>query len=192
MNRVEFLRELKKTISSMTSSEKEDIVRDYEEHFDAGSREGKTEEEIARALGNPRVIGRAYKMDTLLQEGEKKHTFGSTTRAVFASLGLGIFNAIFVVGPYAGLVGALAGLWAASFAIAAGGFAAVLAVPFRFLLPSFVSLGGMSPLFVLFTGIGVCALGVLTAIGMVKLSKCFFAMTVRYLRFNLRVIRKEA
>lgn len=192
MKRVEFIKELKKTISRMTSSEREDILRDYEEHFDAGSRDGKTEEEIARALGNPRVIGRAYKMDTLLQEGEKKHSFGSTTRAVFASLGLGVFNVLFVLGPYAGLVGVLAGLWAASFTIAAAGFGAVLAVPFRFLLPSFVSLGGMSPLFVLFAGIGVCALGLLAAIGMVKLSKLFFAITVRYLRFNLRVIRKEA
>ena len=189
MNRVEFIRLLKKSLVKLPPSEVEDIVRDYEEHFDAGARKGKTEEEIAKALGNPRTIGKAYRMDTLLQS-DKNHTLRSTTRAVFASLGLGLFNVIFVLGPYAGLLGALAGLWAASIALAASGFAVTLAVPFGFLMPSFVHLGGMSPLFLLFAGIGVCATGILAVIGMIRLSKLFFELTVRYLRFNLRVIRK--
>ena len=38
---------------------------------------------------------------------------------------------------------------------------------------------------------GVCALGLLSIIGLVRLSKWFFQLTVKYLKFNLRVIRKE-
>ncbi|MBN2323568.1 MAG: DUF1700 domain-containing protein [Spirochaetes bacterium] len=191
MNRMEFIRSLEKSLSKLPPTEVEDIVRDYEEHFDAGMQKGKTEEEIAQALGNPRMIGKVYRMDSLLQE-EKKHTFQSTTRAVFASLGLGLFNVIFVLGPYAGLLGVLAGLWAASAALAACGFAVTISVPFGLLLPSIVRLSGISPVFLLFTGIGVCATGILAVIGMMKLSALFFEMTVRYLRFNLRVIKKEA
>ncbi len=191
MNREEFLKSLKNTIWRLHASEVEDIIRDYEEHFDSGIAEGKSEEDIARALGNPRVIGRAYRMDVLLKEGERKGTFGSITRAVLATLGLGLFNAIFVIGPYFGLVGALAGLWGAGIGLTASGLGAVIAVIFRPLLPAFIGFGGVSPVFFVLAGIGVCALGLLSIIGLVKLSKWFFLLTVRYLKFNLRVIRKE-
>lgn len=57
--------------------------------------------------------------------------------------------------------------------------------------PAFISLGGLSIPFLIFAGIGISALGLLSVIGMWKLSQLFFRMTARYVQFNLRIIKKQ-
>lgn len=65
MQRREFIREIKENLAGkMTEKEIQEIVYDYEEYFDAGIREGKTEEEICSELGSPARITR-----TILEEG---------------------------------------------------------------------------------------------------------------------------
>jgi uncharacterized membrane protein len=59
------------------------------------------------------------------------------------------------------------------------------------LFPASISLGGLSIPFLIFAGIGIGALGLLSVIGMWKLSQLFFRMTAKYVQCNLRIIKKQ-
>lgn len=53
MTRKEFLTALDQYLVTLSAEEKSDIISDYEEHFRVGLENGKTEAEIAAALGSP-------------------------------------------------------------------------------------------------------------------------------------------
>ena len=191
MNKQEFMRKLGKSISGLPETEKQELLADYEEHFQNAIADGKTEEEIARALGNPNQIGRGMELEGLLGDGQTEGRGKRIIRALFASTSLGFFNVLFIVGPYAALVGGLIGLWAGAGALALAGVATILALIVAPLFPAIIFIGGINIAALVFACIGVSALGVLAVIGMWKLTKLFFEMTRRYVLFNLRIVKGE-
>lgn len=56
----EFLSEFSASLKHMRPDEKEDILQDFREHFEIGKESGKTEQEIADELGDPRQLARMY------------------------------------------------------------------------------------------------------------------------------------
>ena len=152
-----------------------------------------SEEEIAQALGTPRVIGSAYAIDALLEEPAEggQPRAASVLRAVFASLSLTVFNVIFILGPFLGLVGVLVGLWATAVALGASGLAVVVSPIVALAVPGIVALGGMSAPFLVFAGIGLAGLGALAAIGMVLLTRLFVRGTAAYVRLNARIVTRR-
>jgi uncharacterized membrane protein len=191
MTQEKFLGQLKRSLSGLPAEEKRDILYDYEEHFRIGREEGKSEEQIADSLGNPRILGRSFRIESLLEESKKGNRAANVLRAVFASLSLGFFNVIITVPVYAGLVAALVSLWAGAVSLAVTGVAVILAVILQPLLPAFINLGGMSIPFLIFASIGISALGLLSLIGMWRLSQWFLMITGKYVTFNLRIIKKQ-
>ncbi|MCD6342197.1 MAG: DUF1700 domain-containing protein, partial [Spirochaetaceae bacterium] len=123
----------------------------------------------------------------------RETTAGNVMRISMVSLSLLIFNAIVVVGPYAGLVGAMAGLWAAAVSILASGAAVILFVPLEPLLRIWLPIehiaGVMPRIAVFFGGIALAALGALAVIGMIYLSRWFVIGTVKYVRMTRRIIK---
>jgi len=189
MKKEDFLSQLHRALGRMSESEKKEILYDYEEHFRMGAVEGKGEEEICRSLGSPRALGRSYAIESLPDRPEEGH--GSATlalRAVLASVSLGFFNIVIVLGPFLGLVGVMIGLWAAAAAIALCGAAVVLAVPLWPMLPFLPGLSVLQGFFCFFTGTALAALGLLAVIGMWKLSLLFVRATVAYVKFNARIV----
>ncbi len=192
MNKETFLDELKRSLGRMPESEKKEVLYDYEEHFRMGTAEGKSEEQVAQSLGNPRLIGRSYVIDAMLEERDGgRVAAGSVVRALFASISLTFFNLIFILGPFVGLVGVMIGLWAAAISLPIAGVAAVLSPIGALIVPQYVSLGGFTPLLWVFTGIGVAALGVLAVIGMLLLSRLFVEMIAGYVKFNVRIVTRR-
>ncbi len=191
MNKEQFLSQLRRSLSGIPEEEKKEILYDYEEHFSSGLENGQEEEEIARSLGNPRVLGKSYRIESLLDEQRGGHRASNILRAVFASLSLGFFNVIITIPLFAGLFGVLAGLWAGAVSLAVSGVAVLVGLMLQPLFPAFIGLGGLSIPFLIFAGIGISALGLLSVIGMWKLSQLFFRMTARYVQFNLRIIKKQ-
>jgi uncharacterized membrane protein len=190
MKQEQFLTQLRKTLGRTPEADRREILADYEEHFRVGISEGRTEEEIARALGNPTAIGRAFQIEMLADNTRTGWKPADVFRAVFASISLGFFNIIVVLGPFLGLVGILIGMWAvvAALGIAGiGGIAGAVAGPFL-QSPLGFSLTVGNVLFLLFAGIAAAALGVLAAIGMAWVTRQFFVLTARYLTFNARII----
>ena len=190
MNKEQFLDELRRSLSGIPEQEKKEILYDYEEHFRSASENGQEEGEIARSLGNPRVLGRSYRIESLLDRERGGRRASNILRAVFASLSLGFFNVIITIPLFAGLFAGLAGLWAGAVSLAVSGLAVIVGLILQPLLPAFISLGGLSIPFLIFAGIGIAALGVLAVIGMWKLSQLFFRMTALYVQFNVRIIKR--
>ena len=187
MNKSEFLKELSRSLNNIPEHEKNDILFDYEEHFSVGLEAGRTEEEIAKSLGDPNTLSKQINVNYMIDKAEQKSTAGNIFRAVFASVGLGFFNLIFVLGPFLGLVGVLLGIWATSIALSFSGVALFLGTFFRSLLPYIVNIP-FSFLVSLFLSIGFTSLGVLTVIGSYYLTKSFYMLTVKYLKMNLKII----
>jgi uncharacterized membrane protein len=188
MNREQFLARLGRALGGMSAAEKREILADYEEHFRSGLAEGRSEEEIARALGNPAALGGSYRVESLTDASRQGWGAANVTRAVFASLSLGLFNAIIVLGPFVGLLGVLAGLWAAAGSIAVAGAACMLGAIVGPFLPYLAGVTVWEALFVFFAGVALAALGLLAVLGMVALTRWFTVLVARYVRFNARII----
>ena len=193
MSKERFLQELRRSLGRMTDGERREIFSDYEEHFRMGVAEGKNEDEIARSLGNPRIIGKSYAIDALLEDPKAGGRVAATfvLRAVFVSVSLTFFNVLFMLGPFLALVGVMAGLWAAAVSLPLAGVAVVLAPLAAAIVPSFVSLAGMSAAFLIFAGIGVAGLGLLAVIGMWKLTLLFVRLVAVYVKFNARIVTRR-
>lgn len=67
MNKEEYFEKLTKLLKEMPKDEREDILSDYEEHFRIGMENGRTEEELSRALGDPKQLQNRLKLNTKLR-----------------------------------------------------------------------------------------------------------------------------
>lgn len=60
MNREEYLKQLKAALKTLPEDELQDILYDYEEHFDIALSKGKSEEEISAELGDPKEVAKNH------------------------------------------------------------------------------------------------------------------------------------
>ena len=178
MTRKQFIVTLKKSMSGLPEAEKRGILSDYEEHFTIGLQKGKGEEEIAQSRGNPKTIGKAIRIDALLQDKEEGYSVATVFRVLLAGLSLGLFNIIIVIGPYLGLVAVVISLWAVALSLSLSGVAVILALILQPIFPAAFSFAGLNMAFLIFASIGVSALGLLGLIGMWQLSRWFLEGTV--------------
>lgn len=189
MNKNEYLGTLKMLLAGLPEEEIKDILYDYEEHFRIGTEEGKAEEEIAVELGNVRDTARMYKSDIPIQA-----SFSSTPpsdnipRAILLSIALGFFNLIFILGPFLGFVGVLIGFWGAAAGISIGGICSFILILLAPVFPSFINMAGLSYPFAFSVSIGLTCLGLLFVIGDIYITRWFFNLTIRYLRWNVDTI----
>ncbi|TCS93087.1 DUF1700 domain-containing protein [Hazenella coriacea] len=183
MNKVEFMNALKQQLQKIPEQERAEILVDYEEHFRHGLENGRTEAEIARSLGSPKEIAKELITDYFLVQAKTKNSFPSLTRAIFASLGLGFLNLVFVLGPFIGLVGVMFSFYAVAVSL--------LVVP----LASLASLIWVSSLpeaiFNLSVGLVCTGLGLLLWIGMNRVTRFVFHWFIRYVESNLKFIKGE-
>ncbi len=81
MNKVEYLNALKEALKDTEESMMEEIVSDYEEHFQVGSEKGKTEEQICEELGSiddlVNEIKEVYQADNSKQEKKDENQSNS-------------------------------------------------------------------------------------------------------------------
>ncbi|MCF6460909.1 HAAS signaling domain-containing protein [Clostridium sp. Cult3] len=189
MNRIEFMEQLRNGLKGISEEEIEDILYDYEEHFDIGLSKGKTEEEIAKELGNPRNISKTYRASATITTAENNPSPGNLFKAILAAMALGFFNLVIVLGPFIAIVGLLFALYAISVGFIIGGvgsFFGTIAAPF---LPYRINVG-MHPITSISFGIGLTALGVLIMIGSFYLTKLLYQGTIKYLRWNIDIIKR--
>ena len=184
-----FLDQLRKSLKGIPGSELKEIVSDYEEHFAVARSSGKMDDEIASSLGNPKTIGKSYRVDTAMKAD--RPGFKRILSAVFASVSLGFFNIVFVLGPFLALVAVLISLWAAALSVGLSGIAVILGIILQPILPAELSIAGVNIGFLIFAAIGATGLGFLGMIGMWQASKFFAKGTGKYLQFNAQFIRKR-
>lgn len=191
MNRNEFLQKLEYSLTSLPNEEKQDILYDYEEHFSMGLELGKTEEEISESLGDPTVIAKDFKVNYMVVQAENSTSTGNILRAVFATVSLGFFNLIFVLGPFLAAIGIILALFITGIALTGSGVVVMGVIIFQAVFPNSLALSSvmiLDGIGAFFVGVGITCLGLLILIGTVYVIKYFYQLTIRYLRFNFRII----
>lgn len=192
MNQAEYIKKLNSLLKKLPKEEREDIISDYQEHFMIGVEKGRTEEEIASALGDPSKIARQIRAEYLVKRAEDKQSAGSMLEAILAAAGLGIFNLIFVALPALILLVIIVGLFILGGAMIFGGFLMTVSYVLHPLLPQFnfhLPKDGIVTIFGgLLSGIGLTVAGLALVAGMAYITKWVYALALRYLKFNLKVI----
>jgi uncharacterized membrane protein len=192
LNKKEFLNVLKKGLSGLEKEERKDILLDYEIHFAEGIKQGKSEELICEDLGSPKEIGKLYKANILIDEADKNISTDNILKAIMASIGLGIFNIVLVLGPFLGLLGVVIAIFATSIALVTSGvviFIDSVIMPINFLylyLPKYLML---NPTISVFLGVSLVMIGVLIFVLGIFLCRWIYHLTIRYLKFNLKMIK---
>lgn len=184
MNKSEFLAELKKHLHRLPKKELEAAVADYEEHFEHGVFKGRSEEDIAKNLGSPKKIASELLTEYFLEHAEQNRSYPSMTRAVFASLGLGFLNLVFVLAPFLTIVSMVISLYTVS--------AAFVISPLAVFVTIFISNDNwQSILLLFFVTTGLLGIGLVLGTVTTYFSKKFFYWFSRYLKSNQRIIRGE-
>jgi uncharacterized membrane protein len=107
MTRAEFIAQLRHALAGMAPKEIDDIVADYGAHFDEGVAAGRSEQDVAAALGDPQRLARELRAEAGLRRWETQRTPTALIGAV-VSLGGMLALDIFILLPVLFAVGILA------------------------------------------------------------------------------------
>ncbi len=150
MNRQAFIDRLRLGLSGLPAAAINEAVADYEAHFAEGEAAGRTEEEVAEALGDPARLARELRAEIGLKKWEEQRNPTSAAGAIFAVLGLGAIDLLILLPILMTVGGILCGLIVGAIGVFVGGGALFTAGPF-------LGLPG-GPLAALLAGIGLMAL----------------------------------
>jgi len=185
----EYIRILRNRLEGVLPREDlEDLLSDYSEHFRIGKARGRTEENLCRSLGSPEDVAREVKATHLVKKAEKTRSCRNLFHAVIATLGLGLFNLVFVLVPFILLVVLLAIIFLLGLAFTVFGPAAFIFSLLQILgIPSFAI--WQSPLAGAFFSIGITSFGILLIVAAFYLARFFYHLGIRYLTWNIGVIK---
>ncbi len=195
MRKEDFLHKLEDLLYFVPDSERNDILYDYDEHISRAVKGGMDEHDVIEALGAPEEIARQYKVKKYIDKAEKTGSAASVLRAVLATLGLGLFNVIFILGPFVAVLGMLVAAGAVAVAIMVSGAAFIVGGMFPHLISMIdfhaisVDIQGNVTAAMLFGGVGTMCLGGLVGMAAASVAKVFFKVTIKYLRLNINIIR---
>jgi len=130
MTRQAFLARLRDGLRGLPAQAISDIMADYEAHFADGAAAGRSEDEVATALGNPDRLAREIRAESSLNRWRDERSPSAAAGAVFAVLGLGAIDILIllpilmsiVVTIIALFVVAVVMFFVGAFALAAGPF----------------------------------------------------------------------
>jgi uncharacterized membrane protein len=145
MTRQAFMARLREGLRGLPAQTQAEILADYETHFAEGEKAGRSEAEVADALGDPNRLARELRAEAGLKRWEEVRTPSSAGAAVFAVLGLGAIDLIFLLPILMGVAGTIIGVGIAVIAVFFAGGALFAAGPFAGLPggPAASLLGGL-------------------------------------------------
>ncbi|MDM5227276.1 DUF1700 domain-containing protein [Cytobacillus sp. NJ13] len=183
MRQTEFLQRLSKLLENVPKEEKQDMLYDYEEHFRLAMESGKSETEITAELGKPEIIAKECIANYHLERASENQSVSSLFRAIYAAIGLGFFNFVFLLGPFIAAVAVIFSFFVVSFAFLITPLAAIASI---------FTVGSIAEFFLnLFISIGLAGLGLIIGVGSLKLTRAFLALSTNYVRSNLNIIKGE-
>lgn len=183
MNKLDFLKELTVYLQDLSSQEQEEIIQDFEEHFEMGRAEGKTDEEIVRSLGSPQQIANELQFTQQFEKVQVNHSEQSHLRRTGIIIGLFFFNLIIVLGPSVGIAGIILAAWVTAFSFVAQ--LLIAGVQWIIHPESFY-------LFELFTSITFAGSGLFIFIAANYITNAFIRLFSKYIGFNVRLAKGES
>jgi uncharacterized membrane protein len=181
MSKADYFRELTYRLRGLPERERQNILSVYEELFQKAAQNGKHENEIAESLGYPRIPqwDGSREQQPYPNPYEVKPETGF--KAIIASIALGFFNLVFILGPFIGICGIIFALYVTS--------AACLISPIVMMIGGSWTGTWTDTQFVFFTALAVLGFGILLTGFTVWFSKLFFKLTRLYIRFNMKIIK---
>ena len=88
MNRAHFMAQLRDGLSGLHHTDIGDITADYERHFADGAADGRSEDEVAAALGDPPRLARELRAEVDEALGAEPQRLATSWGVVLALLGL--------------------------------------------------------------------------------------------------------
>ncbi|GAN68375.1 DUF1700 domain-containing protein [Acetobacter orleanensis] len=92
-----FLDKLRAGLKGLPHSVVEDILAEYTAHFDEGRAAGRSESEIATALGDPSRLAREVRAETGMRRWEDERSLGNALGAIVGVLGLAALDLLVVL-----------------------------------------------------------------------------------------------
>ena len=181
MNKKEYLEKLESELGQMSYKDVRDIMADISEHFDEGAAHGKTEDEIAKGLGNPVELAKSFKeggtvasvlqkRQAPVQNAKQKDTTASTLFVI-------LFNLFVAIPLWIAIVTALITVGAIEVGLITGLVALIVGIP---------TFGN-------FLGAGIClAITILlvvifVAVLLILVTKYFIIGTGKYIAWNKKI-----
>jgi len=187
MNRNEFLTRLRQGLVGLNPDYIRDVMADYESHFEDGAAQGRSEQEIAAAMGDPGRLARELRAEAGFQRWENSRTPGNLVGAMLALMGLATVDVIFLFPFLCAMFGIFVGFSVAVLVLVVVGFALIIGA----LVPGlawFGLTGGVEMVAVGLAGLGLVALGIgLGALFSLVVNFVARAL-VQYARLHFRLI----
>ena len=130
MTRQAFMARLREGLRGLPAQTQAEITADYESHFADGAAAGRSEAEVAQALGDPDRLARELRAEAGLKRWEEARSPSSAGAAVFAVLGLGAIDIIVLLPILMAVIGTLVGVGVAVLAVFFAGGVMFAAGPF--------------------------------------------------------------
>ena len=139
MTRQDFIARLRQGLVGLPAQAQSDVIADYETHFTEGAAAGRSEADVAAALGDPDRLARELRAEVGVKRWESQRNPEAAAAAVFAVLGLGAIDVLVLLPILVGVVSVMcaiaiavivafvAGAIALAVSIFAGGVEAVAA-----------------------------------------------------------------
>ena len=121
MNRAHFMAQLRDGLAGLHHTDINDIVADYESHFADGAADGRTQEEVAAALGDPVRLARELRAEIGFRRWEENRSAGNFMGVVLALLGLATIDFIILLPLLCALAAIFFGLSVACLGCIVGG-----------------------------------------------------------------------
>jgi uncharacterized membrane protein len=189
MRRDDFLKDLEKRLAKLPEAHRQAIMADYAEHFDVGAAKGKSDADIAAALGTPRQIAAACVADLAFARVAEPQNPGfkalAIVRAMFAAVGLAFFNGVFMLGPVVFLTAVVASFWMLALVPLLLGGMWIVQAGKEYGTELVRTLEGASHVFF---SLSMVAGGALLVLIMVIVTQAIAKAARRYIRLNLQVI----
>ena len=181
MNRAHFMAQLRDGLSGLHHSDIGDILSDYESHFADGAADGRTEDEVSAALGDPARLARELRAEVGFKRWEERPSAGNFMGVVLALLGLATIDFIILLPLLCFLAALFFGLSVGCLGMVVGGsFLLVNLLPFWGGVMGNAAAQGLIGLGLISGAIGLGALLLLTMDALAKL-------LIRYARLHFRL-----
>ena len=187
MTRNEFMTRLRQGLVGLDPDYIRDVMSDYETHFEDGEKSGRSEEEIAAALGDPGRLARELRAEAGFKRWEESRTPGNLVGAVLALMGLATIDVMFLMPFLFAMFGIFIGFSVAVLVLVVVGFALMIGSLFPGL--AWVGLtGGVEMLAVGLAGLGLVALGIGLGALFSLIVNVIVRALVQYARLHFRLI----
>lgn len=130
MTRQAFIARLREGLRGLPQQTIDDVVADYETHFVDGEAAGRSEADVAAALGDPGRLARELRAESSLSRWRDERSPSAAAGAIIAVLGLGAIDLFFLLPILMAVAGTIFGLFILAIVLFVAGVACFVAGPF--------------------------------------------------------------